>query len=307
MPDDCGDGPPGLDPGLYLVSTPIGAARDITLRALDVLGLCDVIAAEDTRTTRRLLGIHAIALRGRPLISYHDHSPARVRDRLIERARGGQSIGYVSEAGTPLVADPGYRLVQDAIARAVPVFPVPGASAVLAGLIKSGLPSDRFLFAGFLPNGGAARKKALRELQTIPATLVFYENPQRVGKLLNDCVRTFGTERKAAVVRELTKRFEQAMHGSLHELATQLDGSQPLKGEYVVLVEGVGKTPRTCATPETNTSVDILLQQALVHASVRDAVTEVAGITGQTRRAVYQRALFLRSRHGQNHKPDAAT
>ena len=208
-----------LEAGLYFLATPIGAARDITLRALDILGAADVIAAEDTRTLRHLMEIHGVALGHRPLIAYHDHNGEVARPKLLRALAEGKSVAYASEAGTPLVADPGYQLGRAAIAAGHPVFAAPGPSAVLAALTVSGLPSDRFLFAGFPPNTASARRKWLREVAQVPATLIFYESPKRVSEMLADCVTEFGEERLAVVCRELTKRFEEVRRGPLRDLA----------------------------------------------------------------------------------------
>jgi len=197
-----------LGPGLYLVSTPIGAARDITLRALDVLAEADVLAAEDTRTLRHLMGIHGIPLGLREIVAYHDHNAPKARPRLLAALAEGKSVAYASEAGTPLVADPGYDLARAAGRAGYPVRPVPGASAMLAALTVAGLPTDRFLFAGFAPASGAARRTWLRDLSAVAATLVIYEAPHRIREMLADLSDIFGPDRQAALCRELTKRFE---------------------------------------------------------------------------------------------------
>ena len=191
--------PAPLDPGLWLVSTPIGAARDITLRALDVLGQAQVLAAEDTRSLRHLMQIHGISPGGRPVLAYHDHNGARMRPRLLAELAAGRSVAYASEAGTPLVADPGYQLVRAAVAAGHPVHAVPGASAVLAALAVAGLPTDRFAFMGFPPAQAGLRKTWLAEIAAIPATCVFYESPRRVARLLAEMAPVFGADRPAAV------------------------------------------------------------------------------------------------------------
>ena len=224
-----------LAPGLYFVATPIGSARDITLRALDVLRAADMLVAEDTRNTRRLLQIHGIALGGRPLVSYHDHNAARQRPRILQALREGRSVACVSDAGTPLVADPGFALARAAIAEDLPVTAVPGPSALLAALTVAGLPTDRFFFAGFLAVRGRARQDALKDLTTVPGTLVLFENPRRVRETLIDLGQTLGEMRQAALCRELTKRFEEVLRGSLAELADRV-GTTPLRGEVVIVV-----------------------------------------------------------------------
>lgn len=273
-----------LAPGLYLVATPIGSARDITLRALDVLATADVIAAEDTRRARKLLQIHGIALGGRQVVAYHDHSGEAVRSRLGETVRSGGSVAYVSDAGTPLVADPGFALARAVTEAGGAVTAVPGASALLAGLSVAGLPTDRFLFVGFLPAKAGARQKALAELRDIPATLVFFESPKRVGKILGEMVQVLG-DREAAVCRELTKRFETVYRGTLASLAADLSGAE-VKGECVVVVD------RSRAAADED-DLDGALMDAMKTMRIKDAATAVAGATGRPRREVYQRALEL--------------
>jgi 16S rRNA (cytidine1402-2'-O)-methyltransferase len=275
-----------LAPALYLVSTPIGAARDITLRALDVLASADVLAAEDTRTLRRLMDIHGVPLGQRLILAYHDHNGPKMRPKLLALLAQGKSVAYASEAGTPLVADPGYVLAREAIAMGLPVTAVPGASAVLAALAVAGLPTDRFLFAGFPPAAAAARRRFLEELAGVEATLVFYESPKRVGDLLTELVQTFGGERQAAVCRELTKKFEEALRGTLSELAAQLGGEE-LKGEIVVLVD---RPEEKAASAE---DLDAALRAALGSMRVKEAAETVSKALGLPRREVYQAALRL--------------
>src|SRR6056297_1347568 len=194
-----------LAPGLYLVATPIGAARDITLRALDILAGAEVIAAEDTRSLRRLMELHGIAPGQRPMIAYHDHNGPRARPRLLAALEAGKSVVYAAEAGTPMVADPGFDLVRAAVAGGHAVVSAPGPSAAITALTLSGLPTDRFLFAGFLPAAASRRKSALTELAGVPATLIFYESPRRVAAMLRDAAAVLGGTRRAAVCREITK------------------------------------------------------------------------------------------------------
>lgn len=275
-----------LDAGLYLVSTPIGAARDITLRALDVLASADVLAAEDTRTLRHLMEIHGVPLDGRQVAAYHDHNGPKARPALLARLAEGCSLAYASEAGTPLVADPGFALVREAIAAGHAVHAVPGASAALAGLTVSGLPTDRFLFAGFPPATGAARRRWVEALRETPATLVLYESPRRVGELLTLLAECFGEERRAVVCRELTKRHEEIARDTLGVLAGRFAGAPP-KGEVVVLVDR-GAADR--AAPE---DVDAALRAALATMTVKDAAEAVAKAHGLARRDVYRAALRL--------------
>jgi 16S rRNA (cytidine1402-2'-O)-methyltransferase len=279
--------PAGLAPGLYFVATPIGAARDITLRALDILASADVIAAEDTRNTRHLMELHAIPLGDRPLISYHDHNGPAQRPRLMAAIAEGKSVAYVSDAGTPLVADPGYALGRAAIDAGHLVTAAPGPSAVLAALSVSGLPTDRFLFAGFPPTATAARRAFLAELAPVPATLIFYEAPNRLEKLLDAMIEGLGADRPAAICRELTKRFEETRRGSLEELRAALPG-MTLKGEMVVLV---GKA---LARQADRAEIETALRRALEGARVKDAARDVAEALGLPRRDVYQIALTLK-------------
>jgi len=277
-----------LAPGLYLVSTPIGHARDITLRALDVLASADILAAEDTRNTRRLLTIHGVRRPpGGQLRPYHDHNGAAQRPRLLAALAEGRSVALVSDAGTPLVADPGYRLAAEAIAAGHPVVAVPGASAALAALAVAGLPTDRFLFAGFLPPRRSARRTALSELAVVPATLILYESPRRLADCLVDMAEILGPDRPAAICRELTKRFEETRRDSLAALAAATADGDPPRGEVVVLVGP--PQPREATAGE----LDDALARALTNQSVRDAADEVAKELGLPRRQVYARALAL--------------
>lgn len=273
-----------LPPGLYLVATPIGAARDITLRALDILASANVLAAEDTRTLRRLMGIHGIPVGGRPLVAYHDRNGATMRPRLLGMIGEGRSVAYASDAGTPLVSDPGFGLVRSARAEGLAVTSSPGPSAVLAALAVSGLPTDRFLFAGFPPTSRGARLTWLSELRSAPATLVVFESPRRIHRLLSEMADAFG-ERDAAVCRELTKRFEEVMSGSLEDLATRT-AARALKGEIVLVVDR-GQPDGPVA------DLDGILVSALAGMSVRDASESVAKALGLPRRRVYREALRL--------------
>lgn len=301
MPADATDAPPGpatlpagqarrvrLEPALHVVATPIGTARDITLRALDILASADVLAAEDTRTLRHLMEIHGIPVEGRPMIAYHDHNGAAARPRLLAALAEGRSVAYVSEAGTPLVADPGFQLARAAIAAGHGVLAAPGPSAVLAALTVAGLPTDRFLFAGFAPASGAARLTFLRELAGVSATLVLFESPKRIQRLLGELSDCFGQERRAAVCRELTKRFETVERGALGELVGII-GAQAPRGEYVVVVD---RAPEPVANEG---DLAAALAVALQGRSVRDAAAEVAARLGLPRRDVYQAALRLAS------------
>ncbi len=275
-----------LQAGLYLVATPIGSARDITLRALDVLASADVIAAEDTRTARKLMDIHGVAIDGRSLVAFHDHSGAGAVNRLVAEMNAGKSVAYVSEAGTPLIADPGYELGRAAMAQDIPVTTAPGPSAVIAALSVAGLPTDRFAFVGFLPSGKTQRETEIAALRDTPFTLVFYESPKRVHGLLDSLREVLGGGRDAVVCRELTKRFEEVLRGTLDELADQFNGRN-VKGEIVVLVGRAG------AVDVDDAMIESALRDAMQTMRVKDAATTVAGALGLPRRQVYQLALTL--------------
>lgn len=273
-----------LASGLYVTATPIGHARDVGLRALDVLRNCDVIAAEDTRVTAKLLAIYGIS---KPLTAYNDHNAARERPRLLARLRKGERIALVSDAGTPLVSDPGYKLVREAIAEGIRVEAVPGASALLASLVLSGLPSDRFLFAGFLPSRAGERRTVLADVKSVSATLIFYESPKRLAESLADMKEVLGN-RPAAICRELTKLHEEVRRGELGELATAYASEPEPKGEIAIVV---GAPPEEKPDQER---IDSLLTQALPHMPLRAAADLVAEALNVARRGVYERALELR-------------
>jgi 16S rRNA (cytidine1402-2'-O)-methyltransferase len=282
-----------LAPGLHLVSVPIGSARDITLRALDTLAAADVLAAEDTRTLRHLMEIHGLALGGRTILAYHDHNGAAVRPRLLRALAEGRSVAYAPEAGTPLVADPGFQLVRAAVAAGHAVHAVPGPSALLAALAVAGLPTDRFLFAGFPPAAAGARAAWLDELAAIPATLVLYESPRRVSRTLMELCDHLGTDREAAVCRELTKRFEQVVRGTLGALAADA-AALPERGEYVIVV---GRAP---ARAPDRAAVDTALRAALGSGlPLKVAAARVAAQHGLARRDVYRLGLDLGAVEGE--------
>ena len=274
--------------GLYVVATPIGNAADVTLRALDVIAAADVVACEDTRLSGRLFAMHGVRAK---LTPYHEHNAARVRPALIRRIAGGEAVALVADAGTPLVSDPGYRLVAETAAAGLPVIPVPGASAALAALIVSGLPTDRFLFAGFSPPRRPARRKALAELAAIRATLVLFESPRRLAAALADMADVFGA-RPAAVARELTKRFEEVRRGDLAGLARHYRQAGAPRGEVVVVIGPPQAAPADSGEID-NGAFDTQLRAALETQSVRDAAAAVAAATGLPRRRLYARALEL--------------
>ncbi len=275
-----------LAPGLHVVATPIGNLGDISIRALETLAAADVIACEDTRVTAVLLRHYAIES---PLVAYHDHNAARQRPKLLADLAEGKAIALVSDAGTPLVSDPGYKLVKEARDAGHAVVPVPGASAVLAGLVAAGLPTDAFLFAGFLPPKSAARRTRLSELKGVPATLVFYEAGPRLAAALADMEAVLSGARQAVVARELTKTFETVRTGTLATLAAALAAEDPPRGEIVVLVGPPG------AEAPSAEDADRLLAELLKDRPLSAAVTEAAALTGLKRRDLYQRALAMKN------------
>ena len=271
-----------VPPGLYLVATPIGHLGDVTLRALETLAGADVIACEDTRVTCRLTERYGITT---PLTAYHEHNAAQARPKLLSRLVDGQSIALVSDAGTPLISDPGYKLVRAAREAGHQVTALPGASAVLAALTVSGLPTDRFFFEGFLPPKQAARQKRIANLANIQATLVLFEGGSRLASTLADLAAMLGP-RAAAICRELTKLHEEVRYENLDVLARLYANGAETRGEFVVVVAPPAEEERA-------DDVDALLKRALARVSVKDAVGEVAVATGRPRREIYQRALAL--------------
>ncbi|QFR33955.1 16S rRNA (cytidine(1402)-2'-O)-methyltransferase [Ancylobacter sp. TS-1] len=274
--------------GLYIVATPIGHLGDVTLRALETLAAADVIACEDTRITRRLLDRYGIET---PLVVYHDHNAEHTRPRLLARLAEGAVVAQVSDAGTPLVSDPGFKLVEAAISAGHRVVPLPGASASLAALVAAGLPTDRFFFEGFLPPKSGARRTRIAELKTLPSTLVVYESGPRLPESLADLASGLGP-RPAAVCRELTKTFEEVRRAPLDVLAAHYAENGPPRGE-IVLVIGPPVPEEASAA-----DLDAALRTALASLSVKDAAAAVATATGLPRRAVYARALALQAGDG---------
>jgi len=273
---------PALAGGLYVVATPIGNLGDISLRALEVLAAADMIACEDTRVSRKLTGYYGIAT---PLISYHDHNAEEARPKLLARLSAGEAVALISDAGTPLISDPGYKLAREASAAGYSVTALPGASSVLAALAVSALPTDRFFFEGFLPQKEVARQKRIAELSRIPATLVLFESGPRLAASLADLAAGLGP-RAASICRELTKLHEEVRRGDLAALAHDYAQGAETRGEIAIVI----------APPQDNEQpddLDALLRRALTRVSVKDAVGEVALATGRSKREVYQRALEL--------------
>jgi 16S rRNA (cytidine1402-2'-O)-methyltransferase len=277
--------PPRLAAGLHLVATPIGNLRDITLRALETLAAADVIACEDSRVTRKLLDHYGIAT---PLTPYHEHNAATARPRLLARLAAGEAIALVSDAGTPLISDPGFKLVRAVCEAGLAVSAAPGASASLAALAVAGLPTDRFFFEGFLPPKEGQRRTRIAELANIPATLILYESGPRIGRTLHALAEGLAG-RQAAVCRELTKLHEEIRRGDLAALAQAYQAGAEIRGEFTVIIA----PPAVDAGQPDASEVDALLWRALQHSSVKDAVSNVAAATGRPRREIYQRALTL--------------
>jgi 16S rRNA (cytidine1402-2'-O)-methyltransferase len=272
-----------LPPGLYIVATPIGNLSDLSPRAADVLARADLIAVEDSRVTAKLL--NHIGTR-RPMLPYHDHNAERIRPQLLDRMRQ-ESVALVSDAGTPLISDPGYKLVRDARAAGIPVTTIPGPSAVVAALTLAGLPTDRFLFMGFLPPKGGAKAAAIAEVESLRATLVFYESGPRLAATLKALGEGLG-DREAAVAREISKKFEETVTGTLAELAERYAEAPP-KGEIVVVVAPPGE-----AAAAGESEVDEALLEAMGRLSASRAAAEVAEKLGVPRRQAYERALKLK-------------
>ncbi len=274
-----------IEPGLYPVATPIGNLGDVTIRALEVLSAVDLIVCEDTRVTRTLLDRYGIK---RPMAAYHEHNAARERPRMMAMLRGGMRLALVSDAGTPLISDPGYKLVEEAVAEGVKVIPIPGPSALLAALVAAGLPTDAFLYLGFLPARTTARRARLASFAGVPVTLICYEAPHRAAETLADMAEVLGPDRPGALARELTKRFEQVRRGTLAALA---EGAvtDPPRGEIVLLAGPPLERP----APEED--LDALLKAALETTGPGQAAAEIAKATGLPRKDVYARALALRA------------
>ena len=282
--------PPPLAPGLHIVATPIGNLRDITLRALDVLHAADLVACEDTRVFAKLASHYGIRA---PTVAYSDATQDAAEPRLLRALEKGARVALVSDAGMPLISDPGYRLVRAALARGLSVTSAPGPSAVPMALALSGLPTDRFFFGGFLPARPTERRRAIAAAATLPATLVFFEAPHRLAESLADFAELLGGARPAAVARELTKLFEEVRRGPLSELAADYAGEAEVRGEIALVIGPPGEAEAPAASV-----LDNALRAALAGASVKDAASEIAARYGLNRRQVYARALELRREAG---------
>src|SRR5436305_5729986 len=285
---------PRLTPGLYLVATPIGNLRDITLRAPEILAAADLVACEDTRVTRKLFDHYGLSA---PLTAYHGHDAEIARPKILEKLAAGGAVALVSDAGTPLISDPGYKLVRAAAEAGHAVTAAPGPSAALMALTVAGLPTDRFFFEGFLPPKETARRTRIAGLARIPATLVLFESGPRLAATLSDLATGLGP-REAAVARELTKLHEEVRRGDLPSLAAEYAAGAETRGEIAIVI-----APPSAAERPSAADIDALLYAALARTSVKEAVAEVAAATGEPRRAIYSRALALaKDHHG---APDA--
>lgn len=274
--------------GLYIVPTPIGNAEDITLRALKILDSVDIVACEDTRHTGRLLSRYGIKTRR---VAYHDHSGPKARSKLVQSLIDGASIALVSDSGTPLISDPGYKLVLDAIKAGVSVIALPGPSAPITALVSAGLAPDKFFFAGFLPNSGTARRRTLKTLATLSVTFLVLESPLRLERTLSDLLKTLG-DRRSSVARELTKMNEQVERGTLSELLNRFQKTPGrLRGELVIAVGPPTKTQLESHRINEFAEGKKLLRQALTHMNTKSAVQHIAQLTGLSRRLLYRQAL----------------
>ena len=273
--------PRSLEVGLYIVATPIGNLSDISLRALKTLAAADIIACEDTRTSGKLLAHFGIKTK---MIPYHEHNAQKTGPKIIAALSEGKTVALISDAGTPLVSDPGYKLVNQARENGLKVIPIPGASAPLAALVASGLQTDSFMFAGFLPNKMVARRNKLKEFSELSSTLIFFESPNRLHECLADMIAIFGPQREAAICRELTKLHEEISNASLEQLS-QLYKNRKVKGEIVIVVGA--------KSSEDKIDIDALLTELLETMSVSRAASEAANLSGRTKRDLYQRALKL--------------
>ncbi|MGE0241045.1 MAG: 16S rRNA (cytidine(1402)-2'-O)-methyltransferase [Parvibaculaceae bacterium] len=276
-----------LAPGLYVTSTPIGHLADISLRAVNALAAADEILCEDTRVTGKLLQRYGISTR---LVPYHDHNAAKLRPRILSELQAGKALVLVSDAGTPLISDPGFKLARAVIEAGLPLHVVPGASAPLAALALSGLPSDRFMFAGFLPEKQGERRRLLEALKTVPATLIFFESPHRIEAALADIAATLG-ERPVAVTRELTKLYEEAVRGPVGEVLARLAERETIKGEITLVVAPPGDAP-----PPDRQAIDHALLEAAASMPAGKAAAEVAQRLGLPKKELYDRLLVLKDK-----------
>ncbi|MDC1445588.1 16S rRNA (cytidine(1402)-2'-O)-methyltransferase [Amylibacter sp.] len=278
-----------LDPGLHILATPIGTANDITIRALDILRFADVLVAEDTRVLRKLMEIHGVNLYGRKILSYHDHNGEMQRPKIMTLLSAGKVVAYASDAGTPLIADPGFSLAKIAIENNIRVHAAPGASAILTALCLAGLPTDKFFFGGFLGSKSSQRLKNLEKVQDLDATLVYYESPKRTLSALKDISKAFGSDRIVSVCREMTKKFEEVIRGTLDEVINEIDARVSFKGEVVIVLGPPLKKE------VSNDELYSALQIALKEYRIKDASAQISEQFGVSRKRTYEMALRIKA------------
>ncbi|MDB9785416.1 16S rRNA (cytidine(1402)-2'-O)-methyltransferase [Amylibacter sp.] len=278
-----------LDPGLHILATPIGTANDITIRALDILRFADVLVAEDTRVLRKLMEIHGVNLYGRKILSYHDHNGEMQRPKIMTLLSAGKVVAYASDAGTPLIADPGFSLAKIAIENNIRVHAAPGASAILTALCLAGLPTDNFFFGGFLGSKSSQRLKNLEKVQDLDATLVYYESPKRTLSALKDISKVFGSDRTVSVCREMTKKFEEVIRGTLDEVINEIDARVSFKGEVVIVLGPPLKKE------VSNDELYSALQIALKEYRIKDASAQISEQFGVSRKRTYEMALRIKA------------
>lgn len=277
-----------LHAGLYILATPIGTANDITLRALQILRDADVLAAEDTRVLRKLMDIHGIDLAGRRIIPYHDHNGDGQRPKILALLAEGKTVAYSSDAGTPLIADPGFSLSKVAIENGYKVHAAPGASALLTALCLAGQPTDNFFFGGFLGSKASQRIKNLEKVAALGATLVYYESPKRTVAALRDMATVLGGDRSVSVCRELTKKFEEVIRGTIDEAIAEIDARESFKGEVVIVLGPPHKKQATDA------DIHHALTLAMQEYRIKDAATQIAEQFGVPRKRAYEMALKIK-------------
>jgi len=278
-----------LDSGLHILATPIGTANDITIRALNILRDADILVAEDTRVLRKLMEIHGINLNGRKILSYHDHNGEVQRPKLIALIKEGKVLAYASDAGTPLIADPGFSLTKLAIQNNIRVHAAPGASALLTALCLAGLPTDNFFFGGFLGSKSSQRIKNLQKIQNLDATVVYYESPKRTLSTLKDISKIFGNDRLISVCREMTKKFEEVIRGTVDQVIDEIKSRHSFKGEVVIVLGP--PTKKEISDEEIYSALQIALQEY----RIKDAATQISEQFGVPKKRSYEMALRIKA------------
>ena len=278
-----------LDSGLHILATPIGTANDITIRALNILRDADILVAEDTRVLRKLMEIHGINLNGRKILSYHDHNGEVQRPKLIALIKEGKVLAYASDAGTPLIADPGFSLTKLAIQNNIRVHAAPGASALLTALCLAGLPTDNFFFGGFLGSKSSQRIKNLQKIQNLDATIVYYESPKRTLSTLKDISKIFGNDRLISVCREMTKKFEEVIRGTVDQVIDEIKSRHSFKGEVVIVLGP--PTKKEISDEEIYSALQIALQEY----RIKDAATQISEQFGVPKKRSYEMALRIKA------------